>query len=266
MAITRQKVRALLEDNYRFTGGFTLSSGGKSEIYVDCRAAMLRHPRMFRRFLDDELEKLGWPQPIATGAGGAIMLATVGAGYLWNPKGHGREWSPQPKEREEVALFDDVKTTGGTLARLRGAAERAGLKVVGEVVLYDRSDPIHAKAVYLASPYSSPIFGVAEKRFESILDAVAKFQTMGEMVYSPVAHCHPVAMKHTLPTDFAFWQHLNRVFIAKLDEVWILALDGWEHSAGIRGEVEYARSIGKPVWVVDPESLTREPLDPGELL
>lgn len=260
MAVTRKKIRALLDREFVSRGDFVLSSGASSDIYVDCRAAILKYQRTFRKFLDRELGDLEWPEPVATGAGGALLLATFGSGYLWNPKGHGLEWSPTPKPGTRVALLDDVKTSGGTLDRLREACVSAGLKVVGEVVLYDRSDPRYVPAIYLASPYSSPIPGVAEARFNEAMAVVAGLQAGGHMVYSPILHSHPVAMKHDLPTDFNYWQHLNRVFIAKLDEVWVIDIPGWRESVGVRGEIEYAQQIGKPVWILDRATLKRERL------
>lgn len=257
MAISRQDIRKMLEDEYIYQGKFKLSGGSLSDKYVDCRAAMLERPRMFRKFLTQELQRLGWPEPVATGNGGAIMLATVGLGCLWNPKGHGKEWSPSPTPGTEVVLFDDVKTTGGTLKRLREAAEAGGLVVVGEVVLYDKTDPEMTPTVYLASPYSSPIAGVAGDRFTAALKAVADLQTVGHLVYSPVVHFHPAAMRHKLPTDFEYWRRANLAFVARLDELWVLGIEGWQQSVGVLAEVEYAKALGKPVFVVDPESLER---------
>jgi orotate phosphoribosyltransferase len=119
-------------------GDFRLSSGLRAGTYVDCRAAMLEHPETFRKFLHRKISAFGPALPVATGTGGAIMLATVGTGYLWNPKGHGVEWSPRPPAGTRVVLLDDVRTTGRTLSELRAACLERGLDVVGEVVLFNR--------------------------------------------------------------------------------------------------------------------------------
>lgn len=260
MTVTRRKVRRLLDEGYAVRGEFKLSSGRVSDRYIDCRAAMLEHPRVFRKFLESALDAYGWALPVATGTGGALMLATIGYGHLWNPKGHGQEWSPVPSEGADVVLFDDVKTTGATLERLRAACVEAGLNVVGEIVLYDRDDPAFTPVAYLASPYTSAVPGVPEARYDECVRAVARFQAQGLMVFSPIVHSHPPAVAHQLPTDFSYWEHMNQVFISRADELWVLGLDGWRESTGVRGEVGYAKKKGLPVFVVDPETLSQRPL------
>lgn len=265
MKVTAGKIRDLLDKEYALTGQFSLSSGSQSAVYVDCRAAMLEHPRTFRKFLEGQLERLGWPIPVATGTGGALMLATVGAGgYLYNPKGHGVPWSPDPLPGEEVVLLDDVRTTGATLSLLRDACREAGLIVTGEIVLYDRADPAFATTAYLASPYTSELEGIPQARYDACVEAVARLQARGDMVFSPIVHSHPPAVRHGLPTDFGYWQHMNRVFISRMDQFWVLNLNGWRHSAGVKGEAEYAASIGKPAFLLDASSLSLTALGPGD--
>lgn len=254
MPLDKHQIRQMLEQDFTFQDEFTLAT------YVDCQAAMLTRPRVFKKFLRKTLKDLGWPIPVATGTGGAIMLATVGWGYLWDPKDQGREWNPSLQPGEEVVLFADVKTTGGSLIRLKAAAEERGLTVIDEVVLYDMAESEIFPTVYLASPYSSSIEGESTARFFTAVKAVADLHRSGYLVYSPIVHFHAVAEIHDLPTDFEYWQDHNSFFMSKLDEVWVLGLYGWSESKGVLFEIAYAKTLGKPVFLVDPDTLERSKL------
>jgi len=54
-------------------------------------------------------------------------------------------------------------------------------------------------------------------------------------------------VEHGLPTDWAFWQHVDREHLERCDEMVVLMLDGWEESAGVQAEIRIARELGKPV-------------------
>ena len=52
-----------------------------------------------------------------------------------------------------------------------------------------------------------------------------------------------------MPTTEATWadwgQHC-RALIERCDEVWVIQLDGWDTSVGVKGEIEHARKHSKP--------------------
>lgn len=112
--------------------------------------------------------------------------------------------------------------------------------------------------IYLASPYTDPDHEVMQFRYEQALAhvheslATLKHATL----YSPVVHYHPVAERYELPRDYEFWKRRNADLICVAKELWVLCLDGWTDSAGVKAEVQYAESIHIPVHYVDP--ITRE--------
>jgi hypothetical protein len=77
----------------------------------------------------------------------------------------------------------------------------------------------------------------------------------GHLVFSPVAHSAAIA-KHGLPTDWAYWERLDRRFLEMCDEVIVLTLSGWEESIGVQAEIRIAAELGKPVRYLDS---TRSP-------
>ena len=101
--------------------------------------------------------------------------------------------------------------------------------------------------IYLAQPYSDPDETVKQMRFEAAMLAAAKIFNKGKFLYSPILHCHPVALAHNLPGDFLFWGNYNMWMIERSDEVWVLQLEGWGRSTGVKAEIEYATRKGIPV-------------------
>lgn len=153
----------LLEKSVR-TGEFTLASGAKSDLYIDCRVTAL-DPVGARL-----IGQLGW-QAVRkriqseghsiTAIGGMTMGAdpislTVGMTsaienpdemlQVFNirkePKGHGRckQIEGNFKSGDEVVVVDDVITTGGSTLKAIDAIEAAGGIVKFALVLVDREE------------------------------------------------------------------------------------------------------------------------------
>jgi len=97
---------------------------------------------------------------------------------------------------------------------------------------------------YVGSPYSDPDPLIMQERFEAAEKYVAEALMRGEHVYSPIVHCHEMAVKYNLPRDFEFWQSYNRAMLSTAAEFVVLRLDGWEGSTGLKGEADFADSCG----------------------
>lgn len=104
--------------------------------------------------------------------------------------------------------------------------------------------------IYLASPYSDPDPAVQEERFRAVCCQAAEMMGKGLYVFSPVAHCHPIAA-YGLPRDYSYWKGYNLAFLTVCTELVVLKLPGWEVSEGVTGEIALAKELGKPVRYVD---------------
>ena len=62
--------------------------------------------------------------------------------------------------------------------------------------------------------------------------------------YSPVIYFRQVALECNLPHTREFWWGVNKYMLDKSDELWVLLMDGWDTSDGVKQEIEYAKSIG----------------------
>ena len=101
--------------------------------------------------------------------------------------------------------------------------------------------------IYLASPYSHFDPFVREERFLRACKAVAYLLEQQKWVYSPVVHCHQIAMLAELPKEFDFWKEYNFHMLSQSKELKILRIDGWERSQGIAAEHAFAEKNEIPV-------------------
>lgn len=106
--------------------------------------------------------------------------------------------------------------------------------------------------VYLATSYSHPDPEVREARFQAVNTVAAKLMRDGHQVYSPISHTHPIALAGDLPKGWDFWEAYDRTFIEWAEEVHILMADGWQESAGVKGEIKIAAELGKLVRYIYP--------------
>lgn len=111
--------------------------------------------------------------------------------------------------------------------------------------------------IYLASPYSSPDRLVMKTRFLLAEQCTAHFLRAGDIVFSPIVHCHELANKYQLPTDFNFWKRYCIGMLTKADVFYILDIPGWKESVGVAGELEVARSMLLPCAMVTPDGATQ---------
>lgn len=111
--------------------------------------------------------------------------------------------------------------------------------------------------IYLASPYSHPDPAIRQARFDAACRAAATLIRAGHAVISPVVQGHPLAA-FGLPTDWQFWETLDRQQLARCDEVVVLTLAGWRESVGVQTEIRIAAELGKPVQYVAPDEPPRD--------
>ena len=99
------------------------------------------------------------------------------------------------------------------------------------------------RVVYLACPYT----GDTERNMEKFCRTVARMQKLGTFVISPLFMHFVLPYDSSLGKDWTFWRAYSSELMRRADELHILCLDGWEQSEGIRGEIEIAKELGKPV-------------------
>jgi nucleoside 2-deoxyribosyltransferase len=107
--------------------------------------------------------------------------------------------------------------------------------------------------IYLASPYSHSDATIREQRFREACLAAAELIRNGEVVFSPIAHSHPIAA-YGLPSDWWFWERHDLQHLTRCDEIVVLTLDGWRESEGVHAEIRISKELGKQVRYLEPET------------
>lgn len=173
----REELRGLLLERSFKLGDFTLSSGKKSDYYVDCRTTTL-HPRGSRLIAALMLPIIRqWEAGQVGGLtlGADPLAATISyasdedAGAAPVPafivrkesKGHGRgrriEGCFDPSLR--TVVVEDVITTGGSALKAVEAARSEGAEVVGVIAVVDREEggreAIEAEGIEVSSLFTA---------------------------------------------------------------------------------------------------------------
>lgn len=124
--------------------------------------------------------------------------------------------------------------------------------------------------IYLASPYTPlPLAGytalpeelseLKEERFQLVCKKAAQLMENGHLVFCPIAHSHPIE-KYGMDEVHSgeFWLEQDYAVLKCVDEVWVLMLPGYDKSKGIAAEMQFADSMGIPVYYLKPDQLYPE--------
>lgn len=108
--------------------------------------------------------------------------------------------------------------------------------------------------IYLASPYTHNATAkpdVIEQRFDDVCKVASILFHQGYLVFSPIAHTHPIKMRGGLPGGWEFYAEYDKRMMDACDELWVLTIPGYRESVGIKEEIQYATETEKPVRFVD---------------
>jgi orotate phosphoribosyltransferase len=156
MSSARGQLLKLLATNSFRLGEFTLSSGGKSDYYIDCRTTTLhaQGAELTGRVFLELIQQQGW-QPQAVGGltmgadpivvATSVISAQAGApihGFLVRKAekahGMGRRVEGFQEKSARVVIVDDVCTTGCSTIQAIEAAREFGFNIVGVACLVER--------------------------------------------------------------------------------------------------------------------------------
>jgi Domain of unknown function (DUF1937) len=110
--------------------------------------------------------------------------------------------------------------------------------------------------IYLAAPYTHSDLAVREARFEQVTRVAANLIAQGKIVFSPLTMTHPIDRiladrDTTLGSDY--WVDFDEAFMEMCAQIFVLKLDGWQVSSGVRREIQYFERAGKSVTYLEPD-------------
>lgn len=105
--------------------------------------------------------------------------------------------------------------------------------------------------IYLASPYTHEDPAVMEERFIRVENLTAALLRRGNIVFSPIVHCHALAVKFDLPKDFSFWEKYCLQMLMRATKLYVYTLPDWEKSRGVQSELFFASKHGIDIFQID---------------
>jgi orotate phosphoribosyltransferase len=185
MLSSRQKLLTTLAGKSFRLGDFTLSSGGKSDYYIDCRTTTLdaQGSRLTGEVFLEEIRLRGWkPQAIGgltMGADPIVVAVSVVSGELngflvrkaEKTHGTGQRIEGFREKGARVVIVDDVCTTGASTVQAIEAAREFGFEVVGAMCLVEREEAkgrVNVEKAATPAPFIS-IFTANDVRAEHLL-------------------------------------------------------------------------------------------------
>jgi len=154
MQSARQKLLTTLAHKSFRLGEFTLSSGGTSDYYIDCRTTTLdaKGARLTGEVFLAEIQQRGW-KPRATGgltmgADPIVVAVSVVSGEVdgflvrkaEKQHGTGQRIEGFREKGARVVVVDDVCTTGASTVQAIEAAREFGFEIVGVMCLVEREE------------------------------------------------------------------------------------------------------------------------------
>jgi orotate phosphoribosyltransferase len=154
MISPRQELLRLLATKSFRLGDFKLSSGGRSDYYIDCRTTTLdaRGAQLTGQVFLDEIKHRGWsPEAIGgltMGADPIVVAVSVTSGTLngflvrkaEKQHGTGQRVEGFRGKGARVVIVDDVCTTGASTIQAIEAAREFGFEVAGVMCLVEREE------------------------------------------------------------------------------------------------------------------------------
>ena len=109
--------------------------------------------------------------------------------------------------------------------------------------------------IYIASPYSDTDEKVRNDRaYKAQLYTYIMFKR-DVMVYSPIAHWHPIQEIFDMPQKGeAYWKQ-NEAMLSHARCLHVLQLPGWDTSVGVKTEIDYAKDNGIPIVYIDASDI-----------
>jgi orotate phosphoribosyltransferase len=155
---SRQQLLQLLAQNSFRLGEFTLSSGIKSDYYIDCRTTTLhaKGAELTGRVFYELVRKQKWKADavggLTMGADPIVVAVSVISSQAGSPihgflvrkseksHGMGRRVEGFQQKGANVVIVDDVCTTGSSTVQAIEAAREFGFNIVGAACLVEREE------------------------------------------------------------------------------------------------------------------------------
>ena len=112
------------------------------------------------------------------------------------------------------------------------------------------------KYYYLAAPYSvgdKASQEDMEMRFWQITAMAAELMKADINIYSPITHGHFFS-DLGLKRNFEWWLEKDMAFLSDASGLFVLKLEGWQMSPGVKAEIKFAKDMEIPIFYLAPDA------------
>ncbi len=111
--------------------------------------------------------------------------------------------------------------------------------------------------IAIVGPYGHADEAIKQMRAKKIATACINLLAQGKVGMSPLAY--GLGLRHVadseLPDNYQNWDHFCRTLVSACSEVYVLNLEGWDTSTGVRDEINTAHARRIPVYLVNQDTL-----------
>ncbi len=113
--------------------------------------------------------------------------------------------------------------------------------------------------VYIMSPYTDPLYFIMKQRYKIVknYESLLTYLFPNALLYSPIAHFHPIALAYNLPCDIDYWRIKNACMIHRCQLGIVLREPGWTESEGMKWERDLFETLNTP-YILDDIDLNSE--------
>jgi hypothetical protein len=106
------------------------------------------------------------------------------------------------------------------------------------------------KLIYLSAPYTTGPESTTERQTAIDKATAWLMEHSGAYIFSPITYEKPLKDVYGANRDWDFWGPKDAEMVARCDELWVLCLNNWENSKGVRFEIDEAHKFNKPVFYI----------------
>ena len=108
---------------------------------------------------------------------------------------------------------------------------------------------------YLAAPYSlggSDTEYYRMQRYGMVTRAAWELFKNGINVYSPITHHHTIQKYGRIEMSTSEWMKYDLPYLSVANKLYVLMIDGWDISDGVKQEIDYAKKHDIPMVLLEP--------------
>lgn len=114
------------------------------------------------------------------------------------------------------------------------------------------------KRIYLAVPYTHARPEIMAERYCRVTLFLRQAMNNGLQIYSPITYGHFLENNWNIRQSYDYWiTHCLSMLERWATDIFVYMINGWQESRGVKLEIETARSLGLPVWGINPLELLR---------